>query len=124
MIFGIGLILFSISNIFWLSIIILAFTGFGMMIEITSSNTLLQTISDDDKRGRVMSFYTLAFMGTVPLGNLLSGSLSDLIGVQNTLLFGGVCCIIGAIIFAAKLPTIRKLVRPIYIRKELIVAEE
>lgn len=124
MIFGVGLILFSISNIFWLSIIILAFTGFGMMIEITSSNTLLQTISDDDKRGRVMSFYTLAFMGTVPLGNLLSGSLSDLIGVQNTLLFGGVCCIIGAIIFAVKLPTIRKLVRPIYIRKELIVAEE
>jgi MFS family permease len=122
--FGLGLILFSLSNIFWLSMIVLAFTGFGMMIEITSSNTLLQTISDDDKRGRVMSFYTLAFMGTVPLGNLLSGSLSDLIGVPYTLLFGGVCCIIGAIIFAIKLPEIRKLVRPIYIKKEIIVIEE
>jgi len=123
-IFGLGLILFSLSNIFILSMVILVFTGFGMMIEITASNTLLQTISDDDKRGRVMSFYTLAFMGTVPLGNLLSGSLSDLVGVPNTLLYGGICCIIGAIIFAIKLPKLRKLVRPIYIRKEIITIEE
>jgi MFS family permease len=123
-IFGFGLVLFSFSQSFWLSLLILVFTGLGMMIEITASNTLLQTISDDDKRGRVMSFYSLAFMGTVPLGNLLSGVLSDLIGVPYTVLFGGVFCIIGAIIFSTRLPKIRKLIKPIYIKKEIIPLEQ
>ena len=124
LIFGFGLIIFSFSGNLWLSLIILVFTGFGMMVEITASNTLLQTISDDDKRGRVMSFYALAFMGTVPLGNLMAGSLSDLIGVHYTIFAGGVCCIIGAVLFAIKLPVIRKFIRPIYIRKEIIILEE
>jgi len=123
-IFGIGLILFSLSQSIWLSLIILMFTGFGMMIEITASNTILQTISEDDKRGRVMSFYSIAFMGTVPLGNLLSGVFSDLIGVPYTVLFGGIFCIIGAIVFATRLPKIRKSVRPIYIKKEIIPFEQ
>lgn len=123
-IFGFGLILFSFSENFWVSIIILVFTGFGMMVEITSSNTLLQTLSEDDKRGRVMSFYTIAFMGTVPLGNLLSGSLSDLIGVPYTILIGGISCIIGAIIFALKLPEIKKHTRAVYIKKEMIILDE
>ncbi|HEY5125123.1 MAG TPA: MFS transporter [Ignavibacteria bacterium] len=124
LIFGGGLIIFSFSGNLWLSLVILVFTGFGMMVEITASNTLLQTLSEDDKRGRVMSFYTLAFMGTVPLGNLLTGFLSDLIGVQYTILFGGVSCIIGAILFAFKLPEIRKYSRPVYIEKEIIILEE
>ena len=124
LIFGVGLIIFSLSENIWISMVILVFTGFGMMVEITSSNSLLQTLSDDDKRGRVMSFYTLAFMGTVPLGNLLAGSLSDFVGVPYTILFGGVCCIIGAIIFTFKLPKFRKFVRPIYIKKEIITIEE
>jgi len=124
MIFGVGLILFSFSENFLISLVILVFTGFGMMVEITSSNTLLQTLSEDDKRGRVMSFYTIAFMGTVPLGNLLSGSLSDLIGVPFTILFGGVSCIIGAIIFALKLPEIKKYTRAVYIKKEMIILDE
>jgi len=124
LIFGVGLIIFSFSGNLWLSLIILVFTGFGMMVEITASNTLLQTLSEDDKRGRVMSFYTLAFMGTVPLGNLLTGFLSDLVGVQYTILFGGVSCIMGAIFFAFKLPEIRKYSRPVYIKKEIIILEE
>jgi len=124
MIFGLGLILFSFSENFWISLVILVFTGFGMMVEITSSNTLLQTLSEDDKRGRVMSFFTIAFMGTVPLGNLLSGSLSNLIGVTYTILFGGVSCIIGAIIFALKLPEIKKHTRAVYIKKEMIILDE
>jgi predicted MFS family arabinose efflux permease len=95
-----------------------------MMIEITASNTILQTISEDDKRGRVMSFYSIAFMGTVPLGNLLSGVFSDLIGVSYTVLFGGVFCIIGALVFATRLPKIRKSIRPIYIKKEIIPFEQ
>ena len=124
LLFGTGLIVFSFSVNLWLSIVVLAFTGFGMMVEITASNTLLQTLAEDDKRGRVMSFYTLAFMGTVPLGNLLTGVMSDLIGVSYTILFGGVCCIIGAIFFAMKLPIIRKYSRPVYIQKEIILIEE
>jgi MFS family permease len=121
--FGTGLVLFSLSETMWLSIIILMFTGLGMMVEITASNTMLQTISEDNMRGRVMSFYTIAFMGTVPLGNLFSGIFSDLIGATNTILIGGVACIIGAVIFATRLPALRKLVRPIYIKKEIITME-
>jgi MFS family permease len=121
--FGIGLVLFSLSGTLWLSLIILILAGFGMMVEITASNTLLQTISEDDKRGRVMSFYTIAFMGTVPLGNLLSGIFSDLIGASNTIMFGGVFCILGAVIFSTRLASFRKLVRPIYIKKEIITVE-
>lgn len=124
LVFGIGLIIFSFSGNLWFSLLVLSITGFGMMVEITASNTLLQTLAEDDKRGRIMSFYTLAFMGTVPLGNLLTGVLSDLIGVPYTILFGGVSCIIGAILFAFKLPIIRKYARPIYIQKEIISIEE
>jgi len=122
-IFGAGLVLFSFSRDFWLSIIILLFTGFGMMVVMTSSNTILQTIVDDDKRGRVMSFYTIAFFGTVPFGNLLAGSLSDMIGTTYTVMLGGIFCILGSIFFAIKLPLIRKYVRPIYIKKEIIPVE-
>jgi MFS family permease len=123
-IFGAGLILFSFSDIFWLSFIILVFTGFGMMVEMTSSNTLLQTLTDDDKRGRVMSFYTMSFMGMVPFGNLLAGTLSDLIGVTYTVMVGGICCVLGAFYFYTKLPMIRKYARPIYIEKNIITIEE
>jgi MFS family permease len=119
-VFGGALIIFSLSNVFWLSMLILPVVGIGMMIQITSSNTLLQTLTDDDKRGRVMSLYSMAFMGMVPLGSLLTGFMADHIGVPLTVLFGGVCCIIGAIIFYIKLPVLRKLVRPIYIEKNII----
>ena len=123
-IFGTGLILFSFSNIFILSFIILIITGFGMMVEMTSSNTMIQTLTDDDKRGRVMSFYTMAFMGMVPFGNLLAGTLSDLIGVNYTVMTGGICCILGAIYFYLKLPSLRPYIRPIYIKKSIITVED
>jgi MFS family permease len=119
-IFGSGLILFSLSSSLWLSLIIITFIGLGMMLQMTSSNTILQTIVDDDKRGRVMSFYSMAFMGTVPFGNLLAGTMSDLIGVTTTILIGGISIVIGAAVFAFKLPEIRKIVRPVYISKEII----
>jgi len=115
-IFGLGLILFSLSTNFILSLFLLFITGFGMLMQMTSSNTILQTIVDDDKRGRVMSFYTMAFMGTAPFGSLLAGALASKVGAPNTLLIGGVCCILGAIIFMRKLPKIKKSIRPIYIR--------
>jgi MFS family permease len=119
-VFGAGLIAFALSRSFMLSLVILLATGFGMLIQMTSSNTILQTITDDDKRGRVMSFYTMAFMGTAPFGSLLAGALADTIGAPNTLIIGGVMVIIGAAVFSRKLPELRKMVRPVYVRLGII----
>ena len=91
-----------------------------MMMQMTSSNTILQTIVDDDKRGRVMSFYTMAFIGTAPFGSLLAGSLASTIGAPATLMIGGATCIAGAIFFARQLPEIKKTIRPIYMRMGII----
>ena len=79
-IFGIGLITFSFSQITWLSFILLIFVGFGMMVQMASSNTIIQTVVDEDKRGRVMSFYAMAFMGMSPFGNLFAGLMASKIG--------------------------------------------
>jgi MFS family permease len=119
-IFGIGLISFSLSHLLWLSLLLLMLTGFGMMVHMASSNTILQTMVDDDKRGRVMSLYTMAFMGMAPFGSLAGGSLAGEIGAPYTLIIGGILCILGSFIFANKLPLIRKMVRPIYIRKGIL----
>jgi len=119
-IFGIGLISFSLSHVLWLSSFFLLLTGFGMMVHMASSNTILQTMVDDDKRGRVMSLYTMAFMGMAPLGSLAGGSLAGRIGAPYTLIIGGASCLIGSFMFAKKLPSIREMVRPIYIRKGVL----
>ncbi len=119
-IFGISLILFSTSRILWFSLFMMLIGGFGMLIYIAASNTILQTITEDDKRGRVMSFFTMAFMGMAPFGTLLEGALANWIGAPNTLLISGGICILGTIIFSIKLPAIRKIVRPIYIKKGII----
>jgi MFS family permease len=118
--FGIGIISVSSSRILWFSMAMLFLSGFGMMVQMASSNTVLQTVVDDDKRGRVMSFYTMSFMGMAPFGSLLAGSLAGRIGAPNTLLLGGLCCIIGAGVFAIKLPLIRAKVHPIYVKKGII----
>lgn len=123
-VFGFGLITFSFSHIFWLSMILMLITGFGMLMQMTSSNTILQTIVDDDKRGRVMSFYLMAFMGTAPFGSLLAGFLASKVGAPNTLIIGGVACIIGAAFYARKLPELKKLVRPIYTRLGIIAESD
>jgi MFS family permease len=104
--FGIGLIMFSFSRFFALSLALMVIVGLGMMLQMASSNTMLQSIVDDDKRGRVMSFYTMAFMGTVPFGSLLAGSSAKIIGAPNTILIGGVSCIVGSLLFISKLPVI------------------
>jgi MFS family permease len=119
--FGIGLIVFSLSRVFWLSLLSMLLTGFGMMVQMASSNTVLQTIVEEDKRGRVMSFYTMAFMGMVPFGSLLAGSLANMIGAPNTVMVGGIACIFGSALFAKKLATLREMVRPIYIEKGIFV---
>ncbi len=120
-VFGIGLVAFSFSRVVWLSLILMVVTGLGFMVQMATSNTLIQTIVDEDKRGRVMSFYTMAFMGTAPFGSLLAGSLADRIGAPYTLLFGGIGCILAAGWFYAALPRLRQFVRPIYKEKGIIV---
>ncbi|MDQ3920108.1 MAG: MFS transporter [Acidobacteriota bacterium] len=114
--FGAGLIAFSFSRVLWLSLALMVVTGLGFMVQMAASNTVLQTIVEEDKRGRVMSFYTMAFMGTAPFGSLLAGSVAERIGAPHTLLFGGLGCIAGALWFAFSLPALRRDVRPIYVR--------
>lgn len=115
-IFGCSLVLFSLSRSFWLSAGLMYFTGLGMMMHMASGNTILQTIVDDDKRGRAMSFYILAFMGIAPWGSLLTGSVAHAIGTPATLAIGGGVCILGAVLFASQLRVIRKHIHPIYVR--------
>jgi MFS family permease len=112
--FGVGIISFALSHNFLLSMALLLVTGLGMIMQMTASNTIIQTIVEDDKRGRVMSFYAMAFIGTAPFGSLLAGALASEIGAPYTLVLGGIACILGAIVFARKLPELRKLVHPIY----------
>jgi Bacterial protein of unknown function (DUF894). len=100
MMFGAGLIAVSFSRHLWLSLILLSCAGCGMMVQMASSNTMLQVLTDDDKRGRVMAFYAMAFMGMAPFGSLLAGGLAGLAGVPSALLTGGILCIIGALVFS------------------------
>ena len=122
--FGVGLIAFSFSRVLWLSLLLLPFVGAGMMVVMASTNTILQTIVEDDMRGRVMSFYTMAFLGTAPLGSLLAGFAADRIGPTRTVTLGGVACALAAVVFAARLPLLRVHVRPIYIERGILAAAE
>lgn len=114
--FGLGLIGFSLSRLLWLSLLMMAVIGFGMMVQMAASNTILQTIVEEDKRGRVMSFYSMAFLGMAPFGSLFAGVLAGQIGVSGTVFVGRVACLVGAVVFAINLPRLRTLVRPIYSR--------
>ena len=119
-VFGSGLVILSFSRIFILSLLVMVFVGMGLMLQAAASNTILQTIADDDKRGRVMSFYTMAIMGTAPFGSLMAGSLAKTIGTPYTIFIGGLVSITGALFFLRKLPELKKLVRPIYVRLGVI----
>ncbi len=119
-IFGVGLISFAYSRMLWLSLLLMLLTGGGMMQQMAASNTILQTIVDHDKRGRVMSYYTMAFFGMAPFGSLFAGVLASRIGAPLTLAIGGLACIAGAAWFATQLREIRKLVRPIYAQLGII----
>ncbi len=100
---GGALIAFSLSRSLVVSLMIMPLLGMAQMLLLASSNTLLQTIVDDDKRGRVMSFYSLSFMGIVPIGNLVAGILASQIGPALTVAIGGCLCIGGALVFSGKL---------------------
>ncbi len=118
--FGFTLMAFSFSRGYWFSMGILMVSGFGMMVHMAACNTILQTIVEEDKRGRIMSFYTMAFLGMMPFGSLLAGGLAAKIGAPHTLFLEGVCSVLGAVYFASKLPVIRAKIRPIYMEKGII----
>ncbi|HEX3660976.1 MAG TPA: MFS transporter [Acidobacteriaceae bacterium] len=113
-VFGAGLVAFGFSRWLPLSLVLMLFTGFGMLQGMTASNTIIQTLVPEDKRGRVMSYYTAAFVGMAPWGSLLAGSMAHWIGAPRTVMFTGSCCIVGGIWFWTRLPAIRREMRPIY----------
>jgi MFS family permease len=119
-VFGCGLIGFAVSRSLPVSLVFMMVTGFGMMVQMASTNTVIQTIVDEEKRGRVMSFYTMAFLGTAPFGSLLAGWISTRIGAPRTVLLSGVLCMATALWFARELPALRELVRPIYRRMGIL----
>lgn len=130
MFFGLGLIGFGLSRFVWLSMVMVLVAGMGMMQGMAASNTVIQTIVSEDKRGRVMSYYTMAFMGMAPFGSLLAGSLASRIGAPMTVILNGAAIIVGAAWFITQFPALRRAVRPIYEElgiippRETIVAAE
>jgi len=137
-IFGLGLVGFGLSHVFWLSMLTVLVAGMGMMQGMAASNTVIQTLVSEDKRGRVMSYYTMAFVGMAPFGSLLAGALAHTIpptplwitggpvlaGAQWTVIVSGVAVLLGAAWFVSQLPAVRRVVRPIYEEMGIIPAPQ
>ena len=119
-VFGAGLIAFSRVSVLWLSLPLMFLTGGGMMLQMAASNTILQTIVEEDKRGRVMSLFAMAFFGTVPFGSLIAGVLATRLGAENTILVGGAVCLVASLVFLRQLPGLRRSVRPIYVKMGIL----
>jgi MFS family permease len=113
-VFGLGLIGFGLSRVFWLSMIMVLVAGMGMMQGMAASNTVIQTIVSEDKRGRVMSYYTIAFIGMTPFGSLLAGTMAHVMGAPWTVILNGAAVLVGAAWFATQLPAVRREIRPLY----------
>jgi MFS family permease len=147
-VFGCGLIGFGLSRVFWLSMIAVMIAGMGMMMGMAASNTVIQTIVSEDKRGRVMSYYTMAFMGMAPFGALLAGTMANGIGgamagsssptwwrviaegvshgvgAPWTVILNGCALVVGAAWFTTRLPRLRRAIRPIYQQMGIVPAQE
>jgi MFS family permease len=118
--FGCGLIGFALLPFIVAAVPLMFLFGFGMIVHFASSNTVIQTIVDDDKRGRVMSFFTMSLMGMAPFGSLLAGWIASTWSEAGAVAICGTCCVISALSFYVRLPALRALVRPIYIRKGIL----
>jgi MFS family permease len=118
--FGAGLIFFGLSHTLWLSMLFMLVTGFGMMQGLAASNTVIQTLVPEAMRSRVMSYYTMAFVGMAPFGSLLAGFMAHHIGAPHTVMVTGAACVLGAIWFTTQLPSVRKVMRPIYLEMGII----
>jgi MFS family permease len=119
---GAGLILFGLSHILWLSLVLMVVVGFGLIQAAAVSNTIIQSLVPDDKRARVMGYYTMAFFGAAPFGSLMAGALAQHIGAPDTVMLTGAFCIAGAVWFTLQLPKIRPEMRATYREKELSAA--
>jgi MFS family permease len=122
--FGAGLVVFSLSRTLSFALVALPFVGAGMMVTMAATNTIIQTVVTEELRGRVMAFYTMAFLGTAPIGSLLAGVAADRVGPTATIRIGGAACIGAALWFALRLPGLRAMVRPIYVERGIIAAAE
>jgi MFS family permease len=122
--FGAGLIAFSLTRTLWFALVTLPFVGAGMMVTMAATNTIIQTVVTEELRGRVMAFYTMAFLGTAPIGSLLAGVAADRVGPTATIRIGGAACIGAALWFTFRLPGLRAMVRPIYIERGIIASAE
>ncbi|MGC2647033.1 MAG: MFS transporter [Candidatus Sulfotelmatobacter sp.] len=118
--FGVGLICFGLSRILLLSMLLMVVVGFGMMQGLAASNTVIQTLVPEDKRGRVMSYYTMAFVGMAPFGSLLAGGLAHRLGAPHAVMITGAFCLAGSLWFTTQLKSIRKIMRPIYVEMGII----
>ncbi len=121
--FGASLILFGFSHWFWISFLVLVPAGFTMMLQMACTNTLIQAMSPDRLRGRAMAAYSMMFMGMAPLGSLLAGALADRIGSPWTVGTGGIVCLVGAGVFARRLPQLRAEVRQLIIAQGMAGGE-
>src|SRR6202453_1081488 len=121
---GAALILFGVSRVLWLSLVLMVFVGFGLMQGAAISNTIVQSLVPEDKRARVMGYYTMAFFGAAPFGSLLAGALAHLIGAPYTVMVTGTFCIAGSLWFTVELPKVRAVMRPIYQEMGLLPAPD
>ncbi len=119
-VFGAGLILFGLSRSLPLSLLLMLVTGFGMMQGLASSNTIIQTLVPEDKRGRVMSYYTMAFVGMAPFGSLLAGALAHALGAPHAVIISGIACLAGAAWYTTQLRSIRTVILPIYVEMGIV----
>jgi MFS family permease len=124
MLFGAALIAFSTSSNLWLSLAILPFSGAGFIVALAATNTVIQTVVPETLRGRVMSLYTVAFLGTAPIGSLLAGVAAERIGAPATIAVGGACSLIFGLWFFTTLPRLRDLIRPVYAERGLLVVPD
>lgn len=114
-----GVTCFALSHWLPLSFACLTLAGMGGVLLMASSNTLVQTLVDDDKRGRVMSMFAMAFTGTMPVGNLIAGSVANSVGARPTLIFSGITCLVVVSVFYSKLPKLREAAAPILARLDV-----
>jgi MFS family permease len=121
--FGASMILFASSRIFWLSVALLVPLGFSMMLQMSSSNTLIQSMVPDRLRGRVMSVYSMMFMGMAPFGALFAGFVARVLGAPLTLAIGGVACICGTVVFGTRLAGIRSEARQLILAQQMAGGE-
>lgn len=121
--FGVSLILFSLSHTFWLSLILIVPVGFSLMVQMASSNTLIQAMVPDELRGRVMAVYSMMFMGMAPIGALLAGVLAGKLGAAETVALGGAVCILGAIVFGWRLPSLQVEAKKIIVAMQMTGGE-